>query len=559
MNIKINKISIKGFKGYVQEREFTLGQKTLISGDNKKGKSSISEAIAWCITGCDIYGNEKAIARLVNDKKPKLTEVVLEFEIDGEPQTLIRRKKGSSNEIYWNDTKVTNNDISKNIYQSKDIFLSILNPYYFPSLAPKDAKNLLTSILRSVSKEEIFAELGDYLKEKLEKNKFRTPETFLSDKRAELKDQDENIIFLEGVIEGAKYIEIPEKKSFDDTELNSLKEQLKKLESITEVYSFNELERKKSNLELELIKGCPNLKQEKEVRLHKSEKDNLLNRYREIKEKINNLGENTVICDSCGNSIDLNATLKADLLKELEIVRAAGVAKKDIINEIEKENICIREENAKIFTSWEMHIKAQISDIEDEINKIKTEKSSHEESKKEKINSIKSRILELQEEERKVFAHNSNIEALKKQNEKIKHDVEKSKKEIENSKLKIAELKVAIDAGKQYNSIKLKKQTEIIGQCLDKVELQFEKLTKDGEIKDDFKILYDGREFNKLSNAEKINAGLEMSNFISNMMDLHFPVFIDNAESITKIKELSTQMIISKVVEGKDLEVEVIE
>jgi DNA repair exonuclease SbcCD ATPase subunit len=558
MQVNINKIAIKGFKGYVDESEFVLGKRTLVSGDNGLGKSSIGEAIAWAITGCDINGNEKATARLVNDKKPKLTEVALDFEIDGAPQTLIRRKKGSSNEIYLSDVKVTNNDISRDLYKSKDVFLSILNPYYFPNLAPKDAKNLLCTILKPVTKEEIFADLGDFLKDKLEKNKFRTPETFLTDKRAELKDHEENIIFLEGVIEGAKPIDIPERKSFDDTELKNLKEQLESLESVAKNPKIDELESEKNKLQLKLSHGCSDIKPEKDIRFLKLEKDNLLQRYKEIKGKISSLGKNVVTCDNCGNEIDLNSTLKDSLEKELKEIQIKGVAKKKDIEEIEKENEAIKEDNKKILDVWEGQYHARISDIEDTINNLAVEKSKEEESRKEKITSTKSRVLELDEEERRVFAHNSNVEALEKQNEKIKHDVEKSKKEIENSKLKIAELKIAIDAGKQYNSIKLKKQTEIIGKYLDKVELQFEKLTKDGEFKDDFKILYEGREFNKLSNAEKIKAGLEMSNFVSNMMDLHFPVFIDNAESITVIQELDTQMIMAKVVEGQELKVEVL-
>jgi DNA repair exonuclease SbcCD ATPase subunit len=558
MKVNINKVAIKGFKGYLEESEFVLGKRTLVSGDNGLGKSSIGEAIAWAITGCDINGNEKATARLVNDKKPKLTEVILDFEIDETPQTLIRRKKGSSNEIYLNDVKVTNNDISRDLYKSKDVFLSILNPYYFPNLAPKDAKNLLSSILKPISKEEIFAELGDFLKDKLEKNKFRTPETFLTDKRAELKDQEENIIFLEGVTEGAKAIDVPEKKSFDDTELKKLKEQLEGLESVAKDPKFDELENKKRKLETVLSNGYSGVKPIKDTKWHKAEKDSLLKNFKDIKAKISNLGKNVVTCDNCGNEIDLNATLKASLEKELNEVKIKGVAKKKEIDELEKENEVTKVENIKVVREWEIELKHEIESIQKELSELAAEKSKEEESRKEKINSIKSRAIELDDEERKVFVHNSNIEALEKQNEKIKHDVEKSKKEIENSKLKIAELKVAIDAGKQYNSVKLKKQTEIIGKYLNKVELQFEKLTKDGELKDDFKILYEGREFNKLSNAEKIKAGLEMSNFVSNMMDLHFPVFIDNAESITVIQELDTQMIMAKVVEGQELKVEVL-
>ncbi|WP_041707195.1 hypothetical protein [Clostridium cellulovorans] len=126
--------------------------------------------------------------------------------------------------------------------------------------------------------------------------------------------------------------------------------------------------------------------------------------------------------------------------------------------------------------------------------------------------------------------------------------------------MNLAEIKLAIDAGKQFNTIRLNKQTSTINQYLDKVELSFEELTKDGELKEKFKILYEGKEFNKLSNSERIKAGLEISNLISNVMNVKIPVFVDDSESITVVKQLDTQMILTKVVKGLlEIKVEVIE
>ena len=114
-----------------------------------------------------------------------------------------------------------------------------------------------------------------------------------------------------------------------------------------------------------------------------------------------------------------------------------------------------------------------------------------------------------------------------------------------------------MDAAKGFNSIKLRKQAENINVYLDKVTIQLQKVTQQGEIKDDFKILYKGKEFNVLSNSERIKAGLEVANLIMNNIDTKFPVFIDNAESITKYNELDTQIIEAKVVGGQELKVEV--
>ncbi|QXE19986.1 AAA family ATPase [Clostridium sp. 001] len=557
MKLQINKITIKGFKGYLKEVEFPLGYRTEITGDNGLGKSSIGDAIVWCMTGCDISGNEKATTKLVNDKKPKLTEVMMEFELDGQAQTLTRRKKGSSIEIYWNEDKVSNNDLTRDLYKNKDIFLSIFNPYYFPELAPKNAKSLLSSILKPIDKEEIFKELGDFLKEKLVKNKFKVPETFLSDKRGELKEQEENIIFCEGVVEGSKPIEIPEKKVFDDKELNSFKSKIETIKILPEDPKIKDFEKEKQNLEVELSLGFQGT-QTTDISIMKAQKDSLLKQYKDIKVKIDNLGKNIVKCGKCGNEIDINETIRKSLSINLEKVLQEGKFKKAEINRISSENQKITEKNSQASAKWKTLIGKQLEVIDKKIEELRNKTNEINKENEEKLRVMRDRLSELKEEETQVLIHNANIDSLLKQNEKIEHDVEQSKKEIENSKLKIAELKVVIDAGKQYNSIKLKKQSEMIGKYLDKVKLQFEKLNKDGELKDDFKILYEGREFNKLSNAEKIKAGLEMSNFIANMLDLHFPVFVDNAESITQIQELNTQMLIARVVENKKLEVEVL-
>ncbi|MEO2740167.1 hypothetical protein [Clostridium butyricum] len=44
-----------------------------------------------------------------------------------------------------------------------------------------------------------------------------------------------------------------------------------------------------------------------------------------------------------------------------------------------------------------------------------------------------------------------------------------------------------------------------------------------------------------------------------NLQNLHFPIFVDNAESINEVPELDTQMIQAKVTTDNEVKVEVIE
>lgn len=587
MRVQITGVSITGFKGNKETKEFKLGYRSLITGDNGLGKSTIGESIVWALTGCDIWGNEKAATKLVNDKKPKVTEVILDFLLDDEPQTIIRRKKGNSNEVYWNDAKSSTNDIARDIFKNKDVFLSIVNPYYFPNLAPKDAKQLLSDVLKPVSREEIFKDLGDYLKKILLDNGFRLPETFLSDVRSDLKDHEENLIFLEGKASNLNQVEVKEKKIFDDTQLKSLEKELEKLtrgsSSLETQLSklkkpndntaeLSELKIKEAELRATKIDLQPLLP----IEAKKAKKADLLKDFREKEKKLNTMESKIIQCDNCNNEIDLTKEAKEMLKQELEEIKEKGTKLKLEIEEIEAKNAEIIKSNDQMRAAGENEINSKLAEIEkarqqiladgekaqkeyeEKRKSIISKNAAAEEKSKEKISYIKSQISDLKNQEKEIINYNAQIDAAIKQNEKSIEDQKLNDINITNSKNKIEQLKLAIDAAQQYNSIKLKKQAEQIKPYLKKVEIQFEKITKEGELKDDFKIVYDGKEFNKLSTSERIKAGLEISNLLMNTQNLHFPIFVDDTESINIIPELDTQMIKAKVTTDKDVKVEVI-
>lgn len=593
MKMELTKIAMVGFKGYKDNVEYPLGYRVLVPGDNGLGKSTIGEAIAWAITGCNIWGNERATTDLVNNNKPKLTEVVLEFLLDGQPQTIIRRKKGSSNELYWNEQKATTNDLARDIFKNKDVFLSILNPYYFPNLTPKDAKQLLSDVLKPVGKDEIFEELGEYLQNLLLDNGFRMAETFLSDARTDLKENEDNLIFLEGRKSTFIPVEVGEMKTFDDTELKKLKAQIEEIKSSNNVDAellklekpqqstaeLMELNTQEATLNASLNNSIP-IKSLISVESKKDSKSTLLKKYNEKQNKLNAMESKYIECDNCRNQIDLTKEAREMLQEELDEIMEEGLKLKVEIEKIEAENAEIEKKNEQIKAAN----RTKQDEIVLELNKISVKKSEildqdeiykkeYEDKKQaildkhkaaqlginEKVDSIKSQILALEAEEREIISFNAGIDAAIEQNEKVVKDQEQNELDVKNSENKIKQLKLAIDAAKQYNSIKLKKQSEQIKPYLDKVVIQFEKLTKEGELKDDFKIVYEDKEFNKLSASEKIKAGLEIANLLMNIQDLHFPIFVDDTESINVVPELDTQMIKARVTLDKEIKVEVIE
>lgn len=560
MKFRINKLIIAGFKGYKEETVINLGDKTVFKGKNGVGKSSVGEAICWCLTGCDIFGNEKATTKLVNDSKPKLTEIYIEGTLDDKPITINRRKKGSSNEIYINDEKSNTADIAKMIYEEKEIFLSIFNPYYFPNLQPKDAKAILSKVLKPIAQEEVLDELGDYLKGVLKDNGFRNPNTFIQDKNSDIKEQKENIIHLEGVIAGSKKEEVPEKREFTGKEmLLSLKAQLKSLATSNEdKEKLNDLKLKRSKIETILSRGCDEKPLHDTVSLSRK-KAQLLSKYNEIKNRIANFELKEETCPHCGEILGTNEGDKLLLKKELEKIKHEGTECKIQINKFAEENNLIKEENEKEAAKFRDYHNEQLKNVGLDIADLEGRIKGHEDAVKAKREELETEIQRLMLEEADVENHNSFVDHIIKKNEEVDKEIEKAKERIKNSENKIEVLKVAIQAAKQFNSVKLSKQTESINKYLNKVELSFEELTKDGEIKEKFKILYDGKDFNKLSNGEKVKAGLEIAMLISNTTGVDIPIVIDNFESISDVPEIDRQILFMEVNKDKEnIEVEVI-
>ena len=64
-----------------------------------------------------------------------------------------------------------------------------------------------------------------------------------------------------------------------------------------------------------------------------------------------------------------------------------------------------------------------------------------------------------------------------------------------------------------------------------------------GGIEDRCDVVYDGVDYINLNNAAKINAGVDIINVLSVAYGVKVPLFIDNAESVTKIEPSDTQII----------------
>jgi len=80
-------------------------------------------------------------------------------------------------------------------------------------------------------------------------------------------------------------------------------------------------------------------------------------------------------------------------------------------------------------------------------------------------------------------------------------------------------------------------------------------LTNDGE-KEICQAVIDGVPYEQTNTATRINAGIDIVNGISKAIGTNVPLFIDNAESVSAIRDTPSQLITLTVVEGQELTIQ---
>lgn len=201
----------------------------------------------------------------------------------------------------------------------------------------------------------------------------------------------------------------------------------------------------------------------------------------------------------------------------------------------------------------------KIKSIENKMDKIKTDYLAKEEARLKEINNrkeeLRKKIIDLRKEKAQIDAYNMEIKILQENMEK--NIVERNKLLKENTRIneKITNYKSQIEICKEYTNIKVQLLSDKIHSYLNDVTIELQKVViSTGEVKDCFEIKYKGTRYKTISRSEAIKVGLEISNLIRNITKYNYPIFVDNAESITKYATPEmAQVIETKVTERQDL------
>ncbi len=269
MKIKLLSMHLKNFMCY-EEQDFHFHDKTVISGANGKGKSSIASAYTWCFLDCDYEMRSNPVVRREVNGSPVDgdVEVTLVLDMDGREITVRKVQKrtyskdGSS---YKDDNKYFINDVSKTKTEFNE-YLEVGNAFKmssninaFLNQKPDEVRKFLFQTVKDIPDTSVadkypdLAELGVLL------GKYSAEELSAMNKK-KVADIKKELPILEGQIR-EKEADIKAKSDMDVSDLevqkNCLKQKIqenadKQLESEKLYENYNELTDGVLELKMEL-------------------------------------------------------------------------------------------------------------------------------------------------------------------------------------------------------------------------------------------------------------------------------------------------------------------
>ena len=179
----IKTIKINQFKGQKSLKLDNLSDVVTISGDNDTGKTTIANAIIWCLFGKDIEDRSNFEIMPIDESNKVIPHmepsVFIMFDIDGRDKTFKRvmkqkwvKKRGEESsqfdgstitEYFVDDVPVKQKDFNDHVIDicNESVFRCLTLPTYFPLLHWEKRRDIITSIVGDVDEEAIRKDFTD--------------------------------------------------------------------------------------------------------------------------------------------------------------------------------------------------------------------------------------------------------------------------------------------------------------------------------------------------------------------------------------------------------------
>lgn len=590
---QITSMNISGFKSYEEPTELIFGNPTVITGGNGRGKTSIADAIAFVVTGLPFFG-ERGIDRLHNETNPDVAIRMCFLDESGVQHELTRTRRKSRMLITYDGYEIRQLDLT-DMFGERDVFLSILNPLYFIEELGENGKNLLERYLPMIPHETVLEQLSEPVREALKDEPLLSPDTYLKQRREEVRGLEERITYLGGqrdLLESQrkahgetrrdltvrldalrKEISELEGRQFSGIDTSEMQERLVELSR-----RYDETARDKNSDIAEQRNHLSDLREKIAGRQAEQYCSKFAQSLADAGAKVKELGTRYsrevaayrafrvgVECHTCHRPVTEQSLpeVQAALQKVISELYSAGTEQQnqliqmqemdkqaeDTFKQFKAEDLCKWEAEA---AELELLCRNLLDSIPGEMDQLRMEIQNLSASLEygNLTQTEYDRLGVCREEYRQCEARLEALDAM------MAADVPDFEQEIQKTKDSIGEIKRIMTDVVSY----ICKRAELTFSHLkmNRVEISLYDVVKTtGEAKETFKFTYGGRRYDRLSLSEKIRAGMELSELIKRLTGRNYPVFVDNMESVDDLANVcpTGQIIMAKCINGAALQV----
>ena len=579
-SLQIMQLTVTGFGCFADEHTWTFGRMTTVTGHNYQGKSTIADAIAYALTGAPVFGG-RDLDRLQNEGSPFM-RVELTVRTDDGKIHEIRRARQDGKTVLSVDGTTTTQERFAERFGSRDLILSLLNPLYFAEVLGGDGRTLIEQYLPSVPHESVMEKLSEHMRGILGDDRLEIPEVYLKEKRHELKELEKDRLVLDGQLQQTEnqraklQSELAEKKALlahtaaalapleskqNAQDFTALDAEIARLSAQYDAVQDGQADDRRAALQAELdavrereftFPGTAQLRQ------MQGQLQALYGRYNDEAGRLQYL-QTQGVCPTCLRRIDAAVfpEIQAAFASRLQKIQTDGVALRQ-----QREALAMQESQARLdFNALKA---SEIIRLEQELASAQADNAAQQrELIKAKIKELSARralgglTAEEAQQYQTLFHEQGKLESEISQITKMLDSLPKGQQEgLDRLDEEIRTLQDKITAAKAYQSERAALLFAPVQMHKAGLKL-YEPMKESGELRDVFKLTWDGRDYVRLSLSERMRCGLEVVELLSRLSGKRYPLFVDNTESLCDLgaAQHDGQMILARVVARQTLQV----
>lgn len=578
--LQIMQLTVTGFGCFADEHTWTFGRMTTVTGHNYQGKSTIADAIAYALTGSPLFGG-RDLDRLQNEGSPFMRVELTVRTDDGKTHEIRRARQGGKTALSVDGTTTTQERFAER-FGSRDLILSLLNPLYFAEVLGGDGRTLIEQYLPSVPHEAVMDKLSEHMRGILGDDRLEMPEVYLKEKRSELKELEKDRLVLDGQMQQTEnqraklQSELAEKKAQlahttaalaplvskqESQDFTALDAEIAALSAQYDAVQDGQADECRAALQAELaavrereftFPGAAQLRQ------MQAQLQALYGRYNDEAGRLQYLQAQGV-CPTCLRRIDAAGfpEIQATFTSRLQKIQEDGVALRQ-----QRQALAMQESQARLdFNALKT---GEVTRLEQELASAQADNAAQQrELIKAKIKELSAQralsglTAEEAQQYQTLFHEQGKLESEISQITKMLDSLPKGQQEgLDKLDEEIRTLQDKITAAKAYQSERAALLFAPVQMHKAGLKL-YEPMKESGELRDVFKLTWDGRDYVRLSLSERMRCGLEVVELLSRLSGKRYPLFVDNTESLCDLgaAQHDGQMILARVVARQTLQV----